>query len=171
MGSLWQILVMGPLLVGVTWAFLKAVRGTEPELGDMFEGFRRYLDATVGMLLVTLAVVVGLIFLIVPGLILLVRFFFTPFLIIDRELSAVDAMKESWELTRGHGWSIFGLVLLAIPILIGGLLLLIVGVVPATVWIYASAAAFYQAVAGAPAPARPTGTSPGTGAPEPAAGP
>jgi hypothetical protein len=85
-GPLWSILVTGPLLVGLAWLALRAVRGLEPELDDLFEGFRHYPDAVGGMLVYGLAVTVGLILLVVPGLIAMVRLAFTPYLIVDREL-------------------------------------------------------------------------------------
>jgi uncharacterized membrane protein len=44
---------------------------------------------------------------IIPGLIVMVRFAFFPFLIIDQNLNAVDALKTSYKLTRGYFWKIF----------------------------------------------------------------
>ena len=149
-GPLWSILVTGPLLVGLAWLALRAVRGLEPELDDLFEGFRHYPDAVGGMLVYGLAVTVGLILLVVPGLIAMVRLAFTPYLIVDRELGPIEAVKASWEATRGHGWSLFGLLVVSVFILVGGLLLLVVGLIPATAWVATSWAAYYDVV-GAPA--------------------
>lgn len=141
---LWSILVTGPLFVGLAYLALRAVRGFDPELEDLLAGFRRYVNAVGGMLLYGFAVVVGLLLLIVPGLVAMVRLSFTPYLIVDRELGPLDAVKASWEATSGHGWSLFGLLLVSILILLGGLLLLIVGVVPAMAWIATTWAAYYH---------------------------
>lgn len=49
-------------------------------------------------------------------------------------------------MTRGHGWTIFGMGVLAILIVIGGLLALIVGVFVAVMWISAAFAVLYHSV-------------------------
>jgi uncharacterized membrane protein len=96
-----------------------------------------------GQILYALIVVGGLILLIVPGIIWGIKYMFTPFLIIDRGLMPMDAIRESGRITSGHKWELFlfGLALFGINIL--GFLCLIVGLfvtVPvstlATVFIY-----------------------------------
>jgi uncharacterized membrane protein len=64
----------------------------------------------------------------------------------DKKLDPVKAVEESWRLTKGYGWRIFGMGLLAIPIAIGGLLLLVVGIIPAIIWITVTFASMYHAV-------------------------
>ena len=49
-------------------------------------------------------------------------------------------------MTRGHGWQIFWMALLAIPIVLLGLLMIIVGVFLAAMWISAAFAVIYHAV-------------------------
>lgn len=141
---LYTILISGPLLVGFAHLLLRGVRGEEPEIDDLLAGFRTYVNAVGGMLLYGLAVVVGLVLLIVPGLIAMVRLAFTPYMIVDRDLGPVDAVKASWEATRGHGWTLFGLLIVSLLILLGGLLLLLVGVVPAIAWVGTSWATYYD---------------------------
>ena len=82
-------------------------------------------------LLASLAVAVGLFLLIVPGLIAMVLFMFSMFLVIDRGLSPIDALKESMEMTKGNRWPLFGLILLMALILFVGILALGVGLVVA----------------------------------------
>lgn len=157
LGLFYTVLVMWPLLVGVASAFLKAVRGRDPELDDMLDGFRTYVNAVGGMLVYTVLVIVGLILLIVPGVVALVRLVFTPFLIVDRGLDPIQAVKASWEETRGYGWSLFGLLLVNLVIMVVGLLLLIVGVFVAMVWVWASVASYYHAVLDDPSRTDPVG--------------
>jgi hypothetical protein len=64
----------------------------------------------------------------------------------DQKLSPVEAVKKSWKITRGHAWTIFGMGLLAIPIIIGGVLLLLVGVIFAAMWILTAFAGLFYAV-------------------------
>jgi hypothetical protein len=61
-------------------------------------------------------------------------------------LQPLPAIKESWALTREHFGDLVGLSVLAVPIVIGGFLLLLVGVIPAFVWIGCASASMYQAI-------------------------
>ncbi len=79
-------------------------------------------------LIVGLIVLVGLILLIVPGLILLRRYFLAPYVMLDKRCGIQEAMDKSAELSRlntGSVWGIIGVMFLIglaniIPI-IGGL--------------------------------------------------
>jgi uncharacterized membrane protein len=71
---------------------------------------------------------------------------FTPFLVVDRKMKATDAIKTSWYMTSGHFWKIFFISLLAIPIIFIGLLCLVVGIIPAMIWVYLAVASLYHAV-------------------------
>jgi uncharacterized membrane protein len=57
-----------------------------------------------------------------------------------------EALSKSWEMTKGYGWQIFFIGLLAIPIGILGLLALIFGVIVSAIWVKTSFAVMYQAV-------------------------
>jgi uncharacterized membrane protein len=74
------------------------------------------------------------------------RLAFVPYLVMDKKLDPIKAVEESWRLTRGYGWRIFGMALLAIPIAILGLVMLVVGIIPAIIWITAAFAGMYHAV-------------------------
>lgn len=165
LSPLWSILVTAPLLVGYVSLALRAVRGEEPKLGDLLAGFRTYVDAVAGMLLYAIAVGVGLLLLVVPGLVATVRLSFTPHLIVDRGLGPLDALQASWEATRGHGWSLFGLLIVSLLVLVGGLILLIVGVVPAIAWVATSWATYYDRATGNPAPTSDPAPAPGEPSP------
>lgn len=86
--------------------------------------FWKYLGASI---LTGLIVAVGLVLLIVPGVIFALMFFFVKFIMIERELMPVEALKESARITSGHKWALLGLLLFAIVINIVGALCLLVG--------------------------------------------
>lgn len=68
--------------------------------------------AYVGMsILSTLAVVLGLVLLIVPGIILLVRWSAASGFLVGSRTGVVEALEQSWNATRGHSWPIFGAAL------------------------------------------------------------
>ncbi len=140
------LFVSNPIKYGAAYMFLKAVRDIRFEAKDIFDGFKNYLNVVLAALLAGSIIVAGIILLIVPGIIFACRLAFVPYLVMDKQYDPVKAVEESWRLTKGYGWTIFGMAMLAIPIVIGGLLALIVGVFVSLIWINAAFASMYQAV-------------------------
>ena len=69
-----------------------------------------------------------------------------PYLVVDEEMDVMDALRVSWDMTRGYGMQIFLMGLLAIPVVILGLVCLFVGVIVSVMWISAAFAVMYHAV-------------------------
>jgi uncharacterized membrane protein len=96
------------------------------QIGDLWNPivFWRFLGTE---LLLALAIFVGFLLLIVPGIIAAVGLGFAPYLVIDRGKWPIEALKECWRITKGHKWQLFllGLVILGINVL--GVLALVVG--------------------------------------------
>ena len=148
LGFAYTILVAGPVEYGVAFAYLKAARGDKLEIRDMFEAFRNYWNAVLASLLVGVIVGIGFVLVIIPGIWLACKLAFTPYLVVDRKMTVIEAIKESWRMTNGHAWKVFGMGLLAIPIAIAGLICLVVGIIPAAMWISLAFASLYHAVSG-----------------------
>ena len=117
------IFISGPIGYSVSWVFLKAVRREKIEIKDMFAVFERnYWNAVIAGLVTTVIIVIGIFMLIVPGIIFACRLAFVPFLVIDQEMEALEALKASWAMTKGHGWTVFFMGLLAFLLVIAGLI-------------------------------------------------
>lgn len=140
------VLVNNPLGYGFSYAYLKVARNEKMEVNDMFAGFKNYWNVVFAGLLVTVIIVVGLIFIIVPGIFFACKLAFTPYLVLDKKMKATKAIKESWRMTSGHGWKVFLIGLLGIPIFIAGLICLGVGVIISVMWISMALASLYHAV-------------------------
>jgi uncharacterized membrane protein len=95
----------------------------------MFNGvsFRTVAYYALGMLLVGFAVAAGFLLLIVPGVIFALKYSQTRFLIIDKHMKPMEAVRESARLTKGKRGKIFGFALLLLLINILGALALLVG--------------------------------------------
>ena len=104
-----------------------------------------FIPDSSGVPIVLIVVVVYMVFLLV-GMTIMLRVFFTPYLIIDQKLPAVEALKTSWKMTRGHTLTLFGFLIASIFICIGGLLFFIIGVIPAMIWVQTAYGSFYNAV-------------------------
>jgi hypothetical protein len=142
------LIIMAPLQYGAIYLLLKAIRGEEFHVNEMFNAYRQTLQIGAASLLVGVIVVLGLILLIVPGIIFACRLAMVPYLVMDRKMQAVEAVRKSWEITKGHSWSIFGLGFTSFWIIIAGVICLVVGVFPAIIWVSLAFAAMYEAIAG-----------------------
>ncbi len=74
------------------------------------------------------------------------------YLVADQGLGVDAALRESWRLTAGKVWLIIKLWILGMPIFFVGFILLFVGIIPALMWIYMTAATFYESIRVADAP-------------------
>ena len=95
---------------------------------------RRIGMATVVMLvvtvLVTVAVGIGMVFLLVPGLFLLVSFLFVSLFVAVEDQGVLASIRGSWALASGHRFELFGVVVLLLAVkLVTTLLVLGAGLV------------------------------------------
>ena len=147
LATAYWLLLFSVIKYGGDLLYLHAIRNEKLEISVLFDGFKKnYLNIILANLLVFAIVGLGFVFLIVPGIILACRLAFVSYLVMDKDMEPVAAVEKSWEMTKGHGWQIFGMALLAILIVIGGLICFIVGIVFAIIWISAAFAAMYHAV-------------------------
>ena len=97
-------------------------------------------------MLSTFIVVIGFVMLILPGIIFACKLAFVPYLVIDKKMDAIPAIKASWEMTNGHTVDILVMGIISFFIGLLGLVLLIVGIIPAVMWIHTSFASMYHGV-------------------------
>lgn len=125
-GSILNLLITTLLDLGVVATMLKVYDSVESaQFSDLWhpQQYLPYLGATV---LTAIIVVVGLVLLIVPGVIAAMMLLFVKFIVVDRNMGPVDALKESARMTKGHRMQLFLLVLaIAVINIIGALLLLV----------------------------------------------
>lgn len=143
----YALLVVPVFNFGGNWLYLRFMRDERANLAEIFDGFKKgYLNIVLANLLTIAIVGIGLLLLIVPGVIFACRLTFVPYLVMDKGLDPAVAIEESWAMTRGHGFRIFGMYLLAILLFFFGLLLLIVGALFTTMWMSSAFASLYHAI-------------------------
>jgi type IV secretory pathway TrbD component len=69
-----------------------------------------------------------------------------PYLVVDEKMDATEAIRRSWDMTRGHAGTIFLMGLTAFFVALGGLICFIVGIFPAVIWISLAFASIYWVV-------------------------
>ncbi len=172
LGTLYQVLVVGPLTFGLSYTFLIAIRGQVPEVGDLFAPFQRgYLSAVAAAVFLPIVLMIsalplvgamgiafigdkpsplaflGAALLVVLPIFAAVRLSFVPYLLIDEGMGPIEVLGESWARTKPVQLTILGVEALSAPLLLLGLLLLIVGVVPAMILAGLALATVYDDVA------------------------
>lgn len=131
---------------GCDLAFLKGTRGDAVEARVLFSGFSNYINVILANLLVYGLIFIGFIALIIPGIYIACRLVFVSYLVMDEDLDPVAAVQASWRMTKGHTLDVFLLGFISVFVFLGGLILLVVGLVPAIMWIKASFASLYLSI-------------------------
>jgi hypothetical protein len=131
-------------LVALFWlqaALVKAVEDVRDgradlSFGETFAAARPHLAAVlVAGILAALGIVVGLVLLIIPGLILMTLWAVIIPAIVVEGRSAGESFGRSRELVRGHGWGVFGVIVLTILLLIGVSIVLSLILTPLADWL------------------------------------
>jgi hypothetical protein len=139
---LWTLcgyLVQMATQMGLIRISLRLVDGRQPRYGDLFGDLPtlwRYVAANFLFLLIILG---GLLLLVIPGVIWVVKYQFAPFLIVDRNLKIKEAFKESAGITSGVKWDLFLFLLMVMGINLLGLMAFVIGLLvtlPATMIAY-----------------------------------
>jgi hypothetical protein len=183
------------LAFGLFFISLMAIRGEKIHLGDIFISFNNYREILLaGVFFVVLSNGVSFLLSLLTGhfpvlgtllslawtifyIILMCKLAFTPFLLLDRRMRFVDALRTSWLMTRGHEWKVFfigvlgvlmfaavgliafliSLVFILLPFfLIIGLIVAVIGFIFLSIWLIATYASLYQDVNIIPPPSPPS---------------
>ena len=133
-GALLGILVVGPLRMGFTYVSLLIIRDQPYSFRNMLQGFKNnYAAVVLAPLLTALLVMAGFIVFILPGIYFMTRLIYVNFLVMDKNMGAVDAVKESWRMSKGQSWEILRMMLWSVCIFTLGVLCLLIGIFPASV--------------------------------------
>lgn len=131
--------------VGLLSIMLSFVDGKKPNFSMLFAKrdpmlIIKFFAASV---LYAIIVGVGLLLLVVPGIYFGVKFMFSSYFIVDKNVGPLEALKLSSKATSGAKWNLFLFMLLVIGINILGAIALLIGLfvtIPltslATVWVY-----------------------------------
>ena len=100
------LLVVPAIWAGFTESLLRIRRGEEVKMGVFFKaGFNQWGSFFIIVLLLALGIIVGFALLIIPGIYLLVAWYFVLYLKIDNsEMSISDSFGKSMDLVTEAGW-------------------------------------------------------------------
>jgi uncharacterized membrane protein len=107
-GSIVNLLITGPLTLGLHIFVLAAGRQRPLAFGMLFDGFRSFGTALAAYLLVTLFVLLWTLLLIVPGILASLSYSMTFFILADDPtLAPMEAIRRSKRMMAGNRWKYF----------------------------------------------------------------
>jgi len=123
-------LVSATFDLGLCKIYLRFADGEKPIFENLFDGFARAHVWIAASFIVAIAFAMGLILLVIPGIIMMLRLSMIWFVLVDERTGPIDAIQRSWDITRGHtmdmlvlfialtGLNLLGLICLGIGILV-----------------------------------------------------
>lgn len=110
LGSVVYLVITAVLQTSLIRAAIVDLRGEKPNFSDCFGvALILFLPILGASLLVTLGIIIGLVLLIVPGILVLLRWAVTMPVLIQERRGILDSMARSRDLTAGSRWPMLGL--------------------------------------------------------------
>ena len=131
-------------IIGAFWlqgALVKAVDDVRDgradlSLRDTFANAWPHVGAiAVAGILAAIGIFVGLLLLIVPGLVLMTWWVVIVPVIVLENKGALDSFGRSRELVRGHGWNVFGVIVLTLLLLLVAAIVIAIVLSPLDEWL------------------------------------
>jgi uncharacterized membrane protein len=126
--SILSIAIQCVFQVGWIRIWVRAVRGEKPSLGDMFGALDRLGALLVATLIMSIAIHIGMLLCLIPGIMLACGLLLTPYYVVDAKMGPFAALQASWQATKGQKWDILFFLIVVLGVLILGLLALGIGI-------------------------------------------
>jgi len=140
--SLLQILIFAPMGAGLFMIAIKHSVGGQAQFMEIFQHFDKTVPLFLCTLIFYILVIIGFVLLIIPGVYLLVAFSMAVPLVVEKNMSPWEALMTSRKALTHKWFSIFGLNILLILVVVAGFLALLVGAIwalPAAILAFAIA--------------------------------
>jgi len=115
--------------IGFAQICLKLARRLPAEYGELFGGGPRFLPVLGVSILLGLAVTVGMLLCIVPGVLVALMWWPAYYLVVDDKSPVMESFGKASEITKGNWGTAFLIWLLSIVIMLVGFLALCIGVI------------------------------------------
>lgn len=134
LGSILASIVINIVTIKIALKFCD--RSTRPTMEDIYFSASLFYKFVLGYFLYTLIVVAGLLLLIIPGIIWSIKYLYIVYLIVDKEMGPMEAMRQSAHITNGVKWELFAFMLLLMIINMAGVFFFLLGLfvtIPVTI--------------------------------------
>lgn len=148
-GSIASLLLAGPLAVGMATFFLKIADGKDAQINDLFSQFNNFVNTFVYHLVSSIFIALWSLLFIIPGIIASFSYAMAPYILSEHpEIKAMDAIKMSKEMMKGHKGEYFILQLSFIGWFLLSILTCGIGFFFLSPYISAANAEFFNEVSG-----------------------
>ena len=131
-----SLLISCIFMLGYVKNIFQALDGEEPQFSAYGQQSRKIITYLIANILFSIAVCIGTVLLIIPGIYLYLRLqFFTAF-IVEEDCGIIESLQKSWNMTQGQTLPLFLLLLTMIGTAIVGCILFFVGFFVAIPLIY-----------------------------------
>ena len=114
--------------LGYTKNMFQALDGEEPQFSAYGQEARKIFTGLFACLIFTVAVIIGLALLILPGFYIAIRLQFSLASIVEEDTGIITSFKRSWEITKGHEKQLLLLLFVEIGLVLSGLIVFIIGI-------------------------------------------
>lgn len=119
------------LQLGVNRAILNGIDGEKVSFGQLWGQFGKVLSFLVTQIFVVFIVILGLLLFIIPGIIWGIKYSFVPYIMADKKVGPMEALKQSGAITQGVKWKLLVFNIVMGLVMVAGVLALGVGVLVA----------------------------------------
>ena len=106
---------------------INILKKRKTKISDRLKDYMIVLKLLAANFLSAIVIFLGFLALIVPGIVFAVRLQFVSFLIIEKGIGPIEAVKASWKLTKNNFYSLLGLGIVSLLLNVFGFFLLVVG--------------------------------------------
>ena len=132
MASLVEIvitLVLFPLGVGLGLLGIRRAAGKDTPVSTLWEPYSHALPLIVMFVLMAVLIVAGFFLLVLPGIYLSIAYSFAPYLIVEKNMGVWEALETSRKAITQYWWRYFGLMIVALVLIIIGAIPLLIGLI------------------------------------------
>jgi uncharacterized membrane protein len=128
----WLIALVGFLLsvwvqLSLTSLYLASAKGTKQDFSTAAKvGINRYVDGFIATIVTGALAILSLLALVIPFFFVIPRLQMVMYFVVDKGMGPMDAVKASWDQTKGHSLKVWGAIL--VSILFALLMFVIVGI-------------------------------------------
>ncbi|OGH10721.1 MAG: hypothetical protein A3B38_04535 [Candidatus Levybacteria bacterium RIFCSPLOWO2_01_FULL_36_13] len=120
--------IFGALVqVAIVTFTVSAFNKRKTTISSRLKDYKSVLKLIIGNFLSGVVIFLGFLALIIPGIVFAVRLQFVGFLIVEKQLGPIEAIKGSWKLTKNNFFTLLGFGIVSMLLNIFGFFLLIVG--------------------------------------------
>lgn len=111
-GQIVSLLVAPFFTICLVTALFAGIKRQKADFGDVLKAveLKLWLNVLIQTIVISVILTVSVLLLVVPFFFVFPRLILAPFILVDTKGSPIDAIKQSWELTKGNVGKVYGIV-------------------------------------------------------------